>query len=73
MEKLRTNEYQCAYCGKVYEKGWSDEEAHAEAARIFGKPPEEWNDGQAIICDGCFQKINPEDHPEQLENAKRFI
>lgn len=73
MKKLGTNEYQCAHCGEVYEKGWSDEESHAEATEIFGKPPEEWNGGQVVICDDCFQEMNPANHPEELERAKKQI
>lgn len=47
MKKLGTNEYQCAHYGEVYEKGWTDEEAHAEATEIWGKPPRrmEWRSG----------------------------
>jgi len=62
MKKLKPNEYQCALCGEIYEKGWSDEEAYAEATEIFGKPPEEWDEEQAVICDGCFRQMNPKDH-----------
>jgi hypothetical protein len=73
MKKLGNNEYQCAHCGEVYENGWSDEEAHTEATEIFGKPPEEWNDEQVVICDDCFQEMNPANHPDQLKRAKEQI
>lgn len=70
---MRQNEYKCAYCGEIYEKGWSDEESKKEAEEIFGKHPDEWNDGQVVICDDCFKQIDPRNHPDQLEEAKKFL
>lgn len=34
MDEIGPNEYRCAACGNVYEKGWSDEQAEAEMIRI---------------------------------------
>jgi hypothetical protein len=45
--------YQCAHCGGVFEKGWSDEEATAEAADNFGEAPK--GDDAAVVCDDCYQ------------------
>lgn len=67
--ELKVNEYKCEMCHEVYEKGWTDEEALEEAARIFGKPMAEWNCGQSIICDDCFEKINP----LKTENVEKLI
>ena len=33
---MKDNEYQCAVCGGIFEKGWSEEEARAEEAEVFG-------------------------------------
>lgn len=52
---MKENEYKCAICGEVNEKGWTDEEAKAESLEIWGEIP----DGQqAVICDDCFNKRN---------------
>ena len=53
--KLKDNEYQCAHCGEVYEKGWSEEEALKEANDIW--TPEALDAGTAVICDDCFKEI----------------
>jgi hypothetical protein len=52
--EVNANEYQCAACGEVFPKGWSDEEAIAELG-------EDWPGvGVAdcdIICDDCDKKF----------------
>lgn len=70
---MKDNEYQCGHCGNIYEKGWSDEESLAEAEQIFGKPVKDWKENSVVICDDCFMKINPLNHPDQLEEAKKHI
>jgi uncharacterized protein with PIN domain len=52
---LNPNEYRCAECEGVFEKGWSEEEAKAEAAknRFDAFPQEE----MVIVCDDCYKKI----------------
>lgn len=47
-------QYRCAQCGKVFDKGWSDEEAAAELGRTF--PGFEIEDC-AVVCDDCFKEI----------------
>lgn len=57
MTHLKANEYQCDNCKGVFEKGWSDEEADAEAiANGFGPLDE---DDNVLICDECFNKFKP--------------
>lgn len=46
--------YTCARCRGVFEKGWTDEEAQAEATSLFGAVPREQ---QEIVCDDCFQEM----------------
>jgi rubredoxin len=70
---MKDNEYKCGHCGNVYEKGWTDEEAKKEAEEIFGKHPDDWNDGQVVICDDCFNLMNPKNHPDLLEKTKEVI
>ena len=70
---MKDNEYQCAMCEGVFEKGWSDEEAEQEAGDNFGKPRSEWLGGSAIVCEDCYQGIDPKNHPEELERAKKNI
>lgn len=52
-ERLKT--YRCAECGGEFEYGWSDEEAHAEAEKSFGKRGDAA--GMAIVCDDCYRMI----------------
>ena len=53
--KLKPNEYQCAKCGEIYEKGWSDEEALKEAKELW--KPEEIEQGLEVVCDDCFKQF----------------
>jgi hypothetical protein len=46
--------YICDRCGKVFESGWSEEEAHAEAEAAF--TPAELAE-TAVVCDGCYQLL----------------
>lgn len=32
---MKKNEYKCAVCGKVFEKGWADKEALKEKGELF--------------------------------------
>ncbi len=56
MEKqtLKANEYQCAQCGGIFEKGWSDEEANKEAKEKF--PNLKQLDSE-IVCDDCYKEL----------------
>lgn len=51
MEHLKDNEYRCDVCKKVFESGWSDEEATEEKEKLFGDVPD---DECGIVCDDCF-------------------
>lgn len=54
MATLKANEYQCAMCKGVFEKGWTDEEALSEMDRDFGAvPPSE----RAVVCDDCYRTL----------------
>ena len=49
--------FTCESCGRTFPKGWSDEEAAAEAEELFpginpGDPAE-----AGTVCDDCFQRI----------------
>ncbi len=46
--------YTCEMCKGTFDKGWTDEEAQAEAERLF--PGMDHSD-MAMLCDDCFQKI----------------
>ena len=50
--KVKENEYRCACCRKVFEKGWSDEEARKEAKQWS---EEEMKEGEAVVCDDCYK------------------
>ena len=51
---MEPNEYQCAECGNIYEKGVSDEEVLKEKEDLWGDFPMEQC---AIVCDDCFKSI----------------
>jgi DNA-directed RNA polymerase subunit RPC12/RpoP len=70
---MKDNEYQCAQCKGIFEYGWSDEEAIKEATDTFGKPPAEWKDNAAIVCDDCYQEMLPANHPDLVARAKEKI
>lgn len=71
--QLKENEFQCAHCDGVFGKEWSDEEALKEAEEIFGKPVEEWKDTPVVICDDCFEAMNPRNNPVRLAEAKKHL
>ncbi len=56
----------CAWCGQEFMPTNSDDDAMAECEQYFGKVrPDEIS----VICDICFQKIHPENHPHKVEEA----
>jgi hypothetical protein len=65
--RLKKNEYRCAGCHKVYEKGWSDEEAAEEWNRDF--PGQPIDKDTSLICDICYEAINKDmkDNPWKYE------
>ena len=68
--KMKENEFQCALCKNFYEKGRTDQEAEKECVENFGEQLAH-SDDQAVVCDDCYQKIRPDEHPEELEAAKK--
>lgn len=52
--KIKENEYQCANCGEIYEKGWTEEEALKEKEENFRDIP---INKCAVVCDDCYKKI----------------
>lgn len=62
--------YKCANCGEVNHKGWTDEKACKESERFFGVPNANTDECFVIVCDDCFQKMHPANHPEQVAQAK---
>jgi hypothetical protein len=57
---MKADEYQCAMCGGIYTKGWSEQEARAETQQYWPDTPQE---ELAVICDDCWQGVQPETHP----------
>ena len=53
---MNLNEYKCAVCQNVYEKGQTDEEAQVELENNFGHFELEECD---IVCDDCYKIIMP--------------
>ena len=63
---MKDNEYQCAKCGKVYEKRVPDEEAWAEHDRNF---PGESHETAEIVCDDCYKAMVAIVPPPGMESA----
>jgi hypothetical protein len=63
LRPLEPHEYRCDACGWIFDKGWSDEEAAAEARKlhpgghgnpnIMDAPAEE----RGVVCDDCFRML----------------
>ena len=54
---MKANEYKCAICGGIFEKGWTDEEAIKEMKDNFGK--EMTVDDCGLVCDDCYNEMFP--------------
>ena len=52
-----TETFTCASCGDTHEKGWSDEEAAAEAEQNFPGIDLSDPDEAPVVCDSCYQHI----------------
>jgi hypothetical protein len=48
------NQYRCGCCGGIFDKGRSDNEARAEAERIFGTALHAGGEPPVIVCDDCY-------------------
>lgn len=48
--------FDCAQCGGTFTKGWTDEEARAEAERNYGVPAERVVE-PATVCDDCYRAV----------------
>ena len=59
-------EYVCAMCGGMFQKGVPDSEAMAEANGYW---PELKQEDAAIICDDCYQGIKPEEYPVEYAES----
>jgi hypothetical protein len=61
------DEYDCAMCGERFFKGAAEEEAVQEYKDTFMDDyrPEEC----AVVCDDCWKKINPANHPHRVEES----
>jgi ribosomal protein L37AE/L43A len=46
--------FTCEQCGRTFTKGWSDDEADAEALRTQGV--RRGAPGTALVCDDCYRK-----------------
>lgn len=60
------NQYRCASCGGVFDKGWTDEEAIAELGDNFPKASVEHC---SIVCDPCFNGMPVNDWSKDWKHA----
>lgn len=52
--QIKDNEFRCEKCGKVFPKGWSDQEAADELRRNLSEDPKA---DDAIVCDACYREF----------------
>ena len=52
-----TETFTCQSCGDTHEKGWSDEEAAAEAQQNFPGIDLTDPDEAPVVCDSCYEHI----------------
>lgn len=65
-QAVEHGQFRCAWCGGVFEKDWSEEEALAELKAHFGSlKPEEC----VQVCEDCYQKHHPQKFPHRAEEA----
>jgi len=54
---MSSETFTCESCGRTLPKGWSDEEAAAEAQELFpGIDPDDPAEA-GTVCDDCFHRI----------------
>lgn len=70
---LCPEEYTCANCHKTNHKGWTDKEANAESESIFGVKNPKDDPRFVVVCDDCYQLMNPKNFPELVEKAKEEL
>lgn len=54
---MRTKEYRCQHCEGVFEETWTDEEADAEALKLWGVSNASSRDDMVRICDECHKRF----------------
>jgi hypothetical protein len=53
---MSANTFTCYRCGETFEKGWSDEEAEAEARGLLSDAE---MDDKVTVCDDCYVLVVP--------------
>jgi hypothetical protein len=53
-ENTKRHEYRCCHCGGDFVSGWTEEEAAAEVASVFGVQHQETD---AEVCDDCYRAL----------------
>ena len=53
---MKDNEYQCSMCHRVFEKGWTEEEARTEQKENGWE-----NDECNLVCDDCYKEMRLDD------------
>lgn len=53
--KLKPNEFRCAVCKQVFDKGLTDEEAEIQYKKEFPNDPPLEEIESDVVCDICFE------------------
>ena len=49
--------YQCQACGGTFESDWTDADANAEAAALWGVDRASADPDMVVVCDACFVRL----------------
>jgi len=67
---MMSKEFICAMCNGEFVGTSTEKDALKEMESYFGEVPEKY---RVIICDECFNKIHPKDHPVEVAEAKKKL
>lgn len=71
--KVSPMEFTCVWCRKVFEGGWSNAEAEAEAERYFGVKNALSDPRMVVVCDECYQLMHPDAYPDLVREARNKL
>lgn len=60
-----THSFTCAACLQTFCETRSEAEANDEARELWGVEEASKRDDFVKVCDDCFRKYNPAEHPEE--------
>jgi len=56
MSELKSYEFRCKHCGRLFEREWTVERALEEYRKMFRKLPDMLYEDNEVLCDDCHKK-----------------